>query len=234
MNTDFLNIFLPPRCAGCDDIIDRDFPVCDKCRKLIIEPADSKHRCDVCFLPHNKCICIKRQFYEKLSVSFFYEGEAKRTIIKFKFHARPDIAKNYSKLLYRSLKQRNMLEDTDIITFVPMSGFRQFRRGYNQSELLAKKLSEIAEIPCVGILRRSGKSQIQHSLRRSSRSGNLLGIFEPEKKYREEIKGKTILIVDDVYTTGSTLNEIAKTLLIFGADKVYAASCTTVKKQKKY
>lgn len=234
MNGDFLNIFLPPRCAGCDDITDRDFPVCDKCRKLIIEPADSKHRCDVCFLPHNKCICINRQFFEKLSVSFFYEGEVKNTVFKFKFRARPDIAKNYSELIYRSLKQRNMLEDTNMITFVPMSKIRQFRRGYNQSELLAKKLSEISGIPCIGILKRAGKSQVQHSLSRSARSGNLLGMFEPERKYREEIKGKTFLVVDDVYTTGSTLNEIAKTLLIFGADKVYAASITAVKKQKKY
>ena len=234
MNAGILNIFLPPRCVCCDDITDRDFPVCDNCRALIIEPSEEKQSCKACFLKKSSCICRKRQYYEKLSVCFFYEGAAKRTVQKFKFRARPDLARGYSELIYSSLKKRNMLEDTQLITFVPMSKARRFMRGYNQSELLAKHLSDISGIPCKGLLKREGRSSIQHSLKGFSRTGNLLGIFEPDKSCRDEIKGKTVLIVDDVYTTGSTLNEIAKTLLIFGADKVYAASCTAVKKQKKY
>lgn len=231
---DIINIFLPPRCAGCDEITDTDFPVCNKCRNLLIVPSEAKSRCDVCFLPFDKCICTKRQFYDKLSASFFYDGEQKRTIFKFKFRARPDIAKNYARLLYYSLTQRNMLNDIDAITFIPMAGFKRFRRGYNQSELLAKNLSKLSKKPCIGILERTGRAQVQHSLNSSSRSGNLLGIFEPKKKYKDKIKGKTFLIVDDVYTTGSTFNETAKTLLIFGAEKIYVAACTAVKKQKKY
>lgn len=220
------DIFFPPRCVCCDGITDRDFPVCKKCRIKIIHPHESKSRCSTCFQKRENCICIKKQYFEKLSVSLPYEGDARRTIHKLKFRARPDLVGNYARLLIYSLEERNMLEDTDYITFVPMSPIAKFIRGYNQSELLAKSISRLSGIPAEAFLIKKTKTRPQHSLDSSGRSGNLLGVFEPDKKKLEELEGKTILIIDDVSTTGNTLNEIAKTLLIFGADKVYAAACT--------
>lgn len=227
-------IFFPLRCPGCDGIPEKDFPVCTACKELIIHPEKSKASCEICFLSLKNCICSKRQFYDKLSASFIYDGTPKRMIFKLKFRARPDLAKSYAKLLFYSLNERNMLEKTDVITFIPMHPFDKFKRGYNQSELMARYISMLSGVPCLPLLQKIVKTKSQHSLSKKMRSGNLLGAFEPATKYLSEIENKNILIIDDVSTTGATFNEIAKTLLIFGANEVFAAACTVTKKEKKY
>ncbi len=227
------DILFPPRCCGCDEIPETDFPVCEECKKLILHPAKSKHRCEICFLLPEECICSKRQFYDKFSASFIYSGKPTKTVFKLKFRSRPDIAKNYARLMKLSLEERDMLRDIDIITFIPMSRFAEFKRGYNQSALLAKYLSQYTGIPAEGLLNKQTTTKSQHKLGYISRTGNLLGVFEPRKEQLDKFKDKTVLVVDDVSTTGATFNEIAKTLLIFGARAVYAASCTTTKNSSK-
>lgn len=135
--------------------------------------------------------------------------------------------------MYDSLRERDMLGETDIITFIPMRPVASFLRGYNQSRLIAKHLSALTSIPCAPLLYKIGKTKKQHTLRGIERSGNLLGMFEPTKERLQEISDRNILLIDDVYTTGSTLNEAAKTLLIFGAQSVSAAVFSVGKKQKK-
>lgn len=136
--------------------------------------------------------------------------------------------------MYESLRQRNMLDNTDIITFIPMTPYAKFRRGYNQSELIAKHLSELSGKTCKQLLYKISATDKQHCLSGIERTGNLLGVFEPAKEQADQIKDKRILVIDDVSTTGSTFNEIAKTLLIFGASEVYAAAFTARKKGKKH
>lgn len=167
-----------------------------------------------------------------MSASFYYEGELNKTVFKLKFRSRRDIAKSFAKVIYESLCERNILEKTDIITFVPMTGFAEFRRGYNQAELIAKHLSAMSSKPYMKLLYKIGKTKNQHDLKGFERTGNLLGIFEPVKKNSEMIENKRILIIDDVSTTGSTLNEAAKTLLIFGASEINASVFTVTKKNK--
>ncbi|MBQ2759271.1 MAG: ComF family protein [Clostridia bacterium] len=228
------DIFFPPRCAGCDTITEDAFPVCKACNELRIRPFNSKNRCDTCFLSVRDCICTKRQYFSKLSVCFFYDGPPKRTVFRMKFRARPDIAKAYAKLIYLSLQERELTDSIDAVTFVPMGRYRKFKRGYNQSELLARHIARLCNKPCIPFLIKESTASVQHDTKKIFRKGNLLGIYEPDKKYEAEIKGKRILVADDVTTTYSTFNEIAKTLLIFGADEVYAAACTATKKSKKY
>ena len=223
----------PPRCCGCDEIPEKDSPTCLKCKELILHPAKDLSRCGICFMPNDRCICSKRQFYDKFCASFIYEGSTSKTIFKLKFRSRPDIAKGFAKQMMLSLEEREMLHNIDIITFIPMSPYAKFKRGYNQSELLARYLSLYSGIPYDGLLMKLHKTKSQHTLNNLARSGNLLGLFEPIKEKTELFKGKTVLIVDDVSTTGATFNEIAKTLLIFGASSVYAAACTTTQKNSK-
>ncbi len=226
-----LTAFFPARCCGCDQITGNNMPVCADCKKLVLHPSEPASACEVCGQQIKNCVCKKHQYYSKLIPCFYYEGPPVKTIFKLKFRSRPDIAENYSKLLLNCLEERELLKNIDIITSVPMRKFKKFKRGYNQSELLAKHLSEYTNIPYEQLLEKKFASSSQHQLNALSRTGNLLGCFEPKKERISTFSAKTVLVVDDVLTTGSTLNEISKTLLVFGAASVYTASCAVTKKK---
>lgn len=232
-NTPVKDIFFPPRCCGCDGLTERASPVCIRCEKLVLHYASDKKQCDICGLSAEDCICRKKQFFDKFVAAFYYDSTPVKTIFKLKFRARPDIARTYAKLLHTLLEERQLLTEIDIITFIPMRRLAKFRRGYNQSELIARNISELSGIDCVPLLEKIYKTSFQHNLKKTARTGNLLGAFEPVKENTALFENKRVLIVDDVATTGSTLGEAAKTLLIFGADSVYAAACTVSKKSKK-
>lgn len=235
MKISFLSDALfPPRCARCDTIPEQRRALCNECRPLLLVPDNPLKSCDICFFTPERCICSGHQLVSKLSASFYYEDDAARAVFRLKFRARRDIAKYIASVMYESLTQRNMLETTDIITFIPMSPFAKFRRGYNQSELIAKHIAALSGKPCEPLLYKITATDKQHTLAGIQRTGNLLGVFEPRKEYESRIRDSRILVVDDVRTTGSTFNEIAKTLLIFGAAEVYAAAFTVRKKEKKH
>ena len=226
------DIFFPQRCCGCDTLTQDDSPFCKSCKKLVIPYKSTNSECDICGFRIDKCICEKRRFYTSFTTVFYHEDNARKNIFRLKFHSRPDIAENFSKALILQLNEREVLSNTDIITFVPMRRFAKLKRGYNQSELLAKQLSRNTGIECLPLLTKEFRTRNQHTLGKIARSTNLLGAFEVKKEQAEYIIEKNILIVDDVFTTGSTMNEIAKTLLIFGADKIFAASCTLTRKKQ--
>ena len=92
------------------------------------------------------------------------------------------------------LKNRDFLGKTDIITFIPMRPFAKFMRGYNQAELIARRLSVHSGIPCLPLLTKEFPTKSQHNLRGIARSGNLSGVFEPAKELTDEIKGKYSVI----------------------------------------
>lgn len=226
------NAFFPLRCPGCDGINDTKASLCSDCSERMLHPSRKKNRCDICFLSAKECICAKRQYYDKLCVPLYYEGKTRSALHKLKFRGRRDLAKPIAKLITEALRERDMLEKTDYITFIPMRRYDRFVRGYNQAELIAREISAISGIPCEKLLRKTVKTPKQHLLNRTERSGNLLGVFEPEKDKTDIISGKTILVADDIITTGCTANEISKTLLIFGAESVEICACAAPKKIK--
>ena len=119
--------------------------------------------------------------------------------------------------------------DFDIITYVPLHSLRKFQRGYNQSYLLARKISEILNIPLAdNILGAKFRFKTQHSTSLKLRFDNV------KNKYfcKYKLNGKTVLLVDDIKTTGATLNECAKQLMISGANKVYCVTGLITDKKK--
>ena len=232
-NSPLRDIFFPLRCCGCDKITGSTLPFCEDCKMLVIKPDKTTGLCDVCGLHLSKCLCGKRLYYEKFSAVFYHENEARKNIFRLKFHLRRDIADSFAKAILLQLDSRDITEKADIIAFIPMRPFARLMRGYNQAELIAKRLSVHTGIPCAPLLTKEFSTKKQHELKGLARSGNLLGVFEPHKEHTDEIAGKRILLVDDVSTTGNTLNEAAKTLLIFGAESVFTAVCTVRKKEKK-
>ena len=224
-------MFFPARCCGCDSVVRAGF-LCDDCRKKLVHPSDEKSRCDVCFLPADECICGSHLYYDAAAFLFYNEGAARKTLYGFKFSGRKDHARSYAQLLARALDERGLAGKFSLITAIPMTPDAVSRRGYNQAELIAAGLSEITGIEYVPLLYKCLDSARQHDLNRIERTGNIEGAFEPFEKSEALIDGADILVVDDIITGGSTVNEAAKTLKIFGAENVYVAVAAATKKYK--
>ncbi|MCL2797405.1 MAG: ComF family protein [Firmicutes bacterium] len=123
--------------------------------------------------------------------------------------------------------QSNSLSAADIITYVPLHKRRQRKRGYNQSELLGKALSKSIGIPCEGLLKKTRHTKNLAKLNRAQRGEIIHGTFEPVCE-RGTLKDKTVLLVDDVLTTGATADECARVLKRAGAKTVWVVTFASV------
>ncbi len=114
-----------------------------------------------------------------------------------------------------------LLEDADLLIPVPLHWTRLLKRRFNQSMLLAKRLSFITGIACSsGVLKRIKATPVQGHLNTKARKKNVSHAFLVSPDREDEVRGKRIILVDDVFTSGSTANECAKTLLEAGAKQV--------------
>lgn len=108
-----------------------------------------------------------------------------------------------------------------VIASIPLHKDRERRRGYNQSELLARELSKLLQIKYIpNLLMRPKKTIPQFELKKEQRATNIIGAFEMNKKFKKSIQTKNIILIDDIATTGATLRECAKTLKRGGVGKV--------------
>lgn len=228
------SFFLPSRCIICDKVTEKDVTLCPDCEKYVFHPQQKGAKCGVCFMPKDKCACGKRLFYDKLSAPFFRNDTTKRSVYAMKFSMRLDKVPVFADYMLAALEERGLKQDIDLIGFIPMHPKDEFRRSYNQAERLAQSIADKSGIPCEKLLYKYSRNEPQHSFSAAlRRRGNVLGIFEPEKNAEEILRGKTVLLVDDILTSGNTINEAAKTLKIFGADRVYCTSVILSEKKKK-
>lgn len=162
---------------------------------------------------------VSRHFHV-LSSPFNYESSARNGIIGLKFNGRRECAGFFAKSMADLIKNNEIYKNFDYIIPVPVSKRKKQTRGYNQCELIGEKMAEILGKPLmVGNLVRVKETKTQSLLSdKRQRIDNVKGVFELRDK--ETVKGKTILLVDDVYTTGATINECAKVLKGASAKKV--------------
>ncbi|MBR0509014.1 MAG: ComF family protein [Clostridia bacterium] len=223
----------PQRCLVCDRLIEKDRYLCGECEKLRLNYPQRSPTCDICGLRLEKCGCRTRLLYEKAVFPLPYEGKVRASLQKLKFKGYLDKVEGFAALIQTALGERGLTEKIDVITFIPMMKDAEYRRGYNQAQVLAEALAKRTGIPCERLLEKICDTPVQHSLSADMRRGNLLGAYEPPEDKRATVAGKTILVTDDILTTGSTCNEAAKTLLIYGAEAVYcAAAAATPRKEK--
>ena len=115
----------------------------------------------------------------------------------------------------------------DYVAYVPMDKKREKQRGFNQSMLLAKGIAEELNIPFgKNLLVKLYRTDVQHELNEVERKGNLLGAFDVSSAYN--LEGRTVLLVDDVKTSGATLNECGKMLYLNGAERVFCLTAALV------
>ena len=159
---------------------------------------------------------------------YYYNNSMKSLIHRFKFNGEHGLSDLFSAMLYDSIKDIKELYDFDYMTNVPISAKRFKNRGYNQAELIAKPLSELLDIPYVKCIHKHKHTIAQSLLKKSSRITNIKGAFIADY---ERVKGKRILLLDDIITTGSTMNECANELLAKEASFVAGISLAITRRK---
>lgn len=216
----FLDMFFPQRCLFCGKVcILPDRQLCKKCEEQIVlfeEPI-----CPKCGREKTRCSCRKEDtvYYKEVRAAYHYETSIRAALIRWKFRGKLDATEIFIREMLETYE--NEIKDGlfDIVTFIPASKRTIKERGFNQTELLARIFSVYSGIECRDWITRSFDGEVQHRLSRYERLGNALGAFEVTDP--GEVYGKTVLLIDDIKTTGSILNECAKMLMIAGAEDVY-------------
>ena len=159
---------------------------------------------------------------------FKYQNLIRSQIISLKFKEKPYIYKTITYFLQNMQKSFEKLKKYDIIIVVPISRQRKKDRGYNQCELIAKEISQIINVPIEkNVLYKIKNTVPQSSLNKKQRDENVKGAYEVRNIIK--LHNKKILIVDDIYTTGNTVNECAKLLIQKGIQRTDIGVLTIAK-----
>lgn len=197
-----LSMLLPNRCPYCRTLIHSDMTECAACRVHFplfprIEPVPSGA---VCTAP------------------FTYDTTVREAIIRFKFQNKKHYANSFARAAAQAVGEVYKDMQIDVITAVPLSAQSRRERGYNQSELVARKIGNLLDIPYEELLLKNKQNRVQHELNYEERLVNVQGVYIAPRP--AHVLGKTILLTDDIMTTGSTLSECCKVLKKNGAKSV--------------
>ncbi len=222
----FLDIVFPEKiyCINCDALIDNRsiYSLCDSCNKKINWNNDKY--CSVCGraifnISQNICGDCKSRVhnFDRGYCVTSYSKYEKHLISEYKFNGKPYIGKYLSSMMIDYIKYRDI--DFDLLAYVPMTKSKLKKRGFNQSELISKYISREFRKPIIdGFIRNKSDNGISNKqLDRKSRFYNISNSF----LYRGNgLFNKSILLIDDIYTTGATVDECSLTLKKSGAKKV--------------
>ncbi len=208
-----LNLLFPPKCVLCRRVVPRA-GICETCAQKT----------------NHQTMERRGTFFIKCAVSLHYEAEVRDAIHRFKFGDQPGYATAFGNRMAQTIREK-LPGEYDLITWVPVSEKRRKERGYDQAMLLALSTALSLEDVAVETLKKLRHNAAQSTLDHSQqRKENVLGAYEITDP--ELIAGKRILLIDDVVTTGATLEEASRTLLRGGASHVVAAALASPMKMK--
>lgn len=221
-----ISIFFPKHCPFCDHPMEVDRTYCEECGAKLPWVSDNL-LCPNC--GKKNCICFDKPFLKRLYVPFFYEGIVSNAIKSLKFYNKRGYSRPLGSLLAQYIRHENPIPHFDCILPIPMTKRDIRKRGYSQSELVARFIGKELGIPVEkNHLIKIHQTEKQHQLNAAERKMNLKDAFTV--KNPEILKGKSILLCDDVMTTGTTLQEAAKTLRDAGISDISAAVIATTEK----
>lgn len=210
-----LDFIFPPRCVCCGRVALPGRQLCTACDKTVPTAFWSG-----------------RMTHEETGKTFLciapdvYDGTMRKAIIRFKFYGQQKSAPFFAERILGQLRRSNLLTEFDAIACVPLSKERRKARGYNQSQLIAEELSRMTGVPYANVLEKVTDNREQHKLHRADRQQNVLGVYAIRQD--EIVHGKRFLLLDDIMTTGATLQECAGQLIAAGAKQVICAVAARV------
>lgn len=205
-----LRLFFPNRCFLCGELVEGEALCCPDCRKLLPDPPGKRKMLAGAW----GCAALP------------YEGAVRETLHRFKFQEERWLAQPLAKEMAAALED---FGSWDAVCWAPMSPMRKLRRGYDQSELLAKEIAKLKNIPRRALLRKTRETAVQHELDLAGRLENVKEAYAA----KEDCSGLRLLVVDDIVTSGATLSECIRVLRQAGAAEVTWAAAAGGWNEKK-
>ena len=209
-----LSLIYPPKCVFCGKVIDKS-DICSECEKT---------------LPYTKgdSVYQKFLFVDKCISPLYYKDYVRRAVLRFKFSGCSCYSRRLGAIMSECAENNLDCGSIDMISCIPLSKKRLHDRGYNQAELLAREISKAVDVKFVPTLKKIKNNTAQSTIKDAKlRAKNVVGVYTVTDP--ETVKGKYILLVDDVVTTGSTVSEFARMLKKAGAKAVY---CITLARRE--
>jgi ComF family protein len=217
---------LPPRCPACGGIVPQPHLFCLNCWRSLAFLGDPC--CARCGLPFayeaggeaecGRCLADPPPF-ERLRAAVAYGDTARKVALKLKYSGRPGIAETLAHFMARQLPA--CTDEAALLVPVPLHRWRIWKRGYNQAGLIAQALSRRSGLPvALDLLRRTRATPPLKGLGRRERALAVRGVFAVAKEDRPRLRGRHVILVDDVFTSGATAGGCARTLRRAGARSV--------------
>ena len=196
-----LNLIYPQICGMCGKINKNS--LCKKCEIELKKQVENQII--------NNGEQIQDKYFNELMYIFKYEGQIRKLILDYKFNEKSYLYLTFVNFLLKNKKIFENIKNYDTIIPVPISKKRKKTRGYNQSLLIARKIAELTDLELMNNCLVKIKNIIEQSkLNKEDRIQNIQGVYELKSK--QLIENKKIILIDDIYTTGSTVNECSKIL----------------------
>ena len=214
------------KCVACGCIQTDGKPVCDSCKKTLYRITGI--RCEYCGREILHCSCLRRRNIFSRNISVYrYDGSASNIVKRFKIGKLTQLAVYISSEMSILIKEEYGDIKFDCMTFVPSSRFKDMRRGFSHTKLIADRISNDLKIPNLSLLKRKFGTKEQKGQSARNR------VINVRDKYRavRDVSGMKILLIDDVITTGSSLNECARMLKKAGASEVFCATFASTYKK---
>ncbi|MEM6811459.1 MAG: ComF family protein [Pseudomonadota bacterium] len=241
--TKLIDSLFPPRCPVSGDIVDQQGMIAPHIWSNLNFISDP--HCEKCGFPFDFDLddindgrfcasCLKHPpIFEKSRSALVYDDGSRDILLGFKHGDQIHSVPTMLPWLLRA--GQDICNQSDLIVPVPLHYTRLVKRRFNQAGLIAQAISKKIDKPCIiDVLKRDKATMTQGYLNMKERKKNVSGVFSVQQKYLNQIKGKNLLLVDDVYTTGATIEECTKILLKAGVQSVNVLTIARVVKAQKF
>ena len=211
-----LSLLFPRKCTFCQGLLSKnETDFCHNCRSTMEHFKKSKR--NIPFVAHWTAL-------------WYYKENVRSSIHRYKFGGRRSYAQAYARMMAMKLSD-SIPSDIDLICWVPVFWLRRYKRGFDQSELIARAIGKEISVPAMPVLKKIRSNPAQSTLQGvSQRKANVTGVYRVRSA--PAISGRRILLIDDVITTGATASECARILLTAGAKEVYLAAIAASSQDK--